>query len=76
MMFRDVRRRIGRALQLLVQSESELRKRQALSRVSVCVHREEGELVIGTVALWMAVTNQGGYSGVASSRSYPEDPAL
>jgi len=48
MMFRDVRRRIGRALQLFVQSENELRKRQALSRVSVCVHREEGELVIGT----------------------------
>ena len=79
MIFRDVRRRIGRALQLLVESKNELRKRQALSRVSVCVHGEEGELVkVGTdrliyrlmcirCRLTDGVTNQGGYSGVASS---------
>ena len=38
MMFHNVRRRIGRALQLLVQSENELRKRQALSGVGMYVH--------------------------------------
>lgn len=37
--FRDLRRRICRMLQLLAQGEDELRKRKALSRVSMRVHR-------------------------------------
>lgn len=38
MIFRNVRWRVRRALQLLVQGKDEPRKRQALSRVSTCVH--------------------------------------